>query len=58
MSKLDWFKMGGEVSERQWRDIIGVLKVQNNSLDMEYLQKWIHRLQLSDLWKKLLKETK
>jgi hypothetical protein len=58
LSKLEWFKMGGEVSERQWRDIIGVLKVQNNSLDMAYLQKWIHRLQLSDLWKKLLKETK
>ena len=56
LSKLEWYKMGGEVSERQWRDIIGVLKVQENNLDMEYLQKWIDRLQLSDLWKKLLDE--
>lgn len=58
LSKLEWFKMGGEVSERQWRDIIGVLKVQENNLDMEYLQKWIHRLHLLDLWKRLLKEKK
>jgi hypothetical protein len=50
--------MGGEVSERQWRDIIGVLKVQENNLDMEYLQKWIDRLHLSDLWKRLLEEKK
>jgi len=56
LSKLEWFKMGGEVSERQWRDIIGVLKVQENNLDMEYLQKWIYRLHLSDLWKRLLEE--
>ena len=56
LSKLEWFKMGGGVSERQWRDIIGVLKVQENNLDMEYLQKWIDRLHLSDLWKRLLEE--
>lgn len=24
LSKLEWFKMGGEVSERQWRDILSV----------------------------------
>lgn len=58
LSKLEWFKMGGEVSERQWRDIIGVLKVQENNLDMEYLEKWIDRLHLSDLWKRLLDEKK
>ncbi len=58
LSKLEWFKMGGEVSERQWRDIIGVLKVQENNLDMEYLQKWINGLHLSDLWKRLLEEKK
>ena len=56
LSKLEWFKMGGEVSERQWRDIIGVLKVQENNLDMEYLQKWIDRLHLSNLWERLLAE--
>jgi hypothetical protein len=58
LSKLEWFKMGGEVSERQWRDIIGVLKVQENNLDMEYLQKWIDRLNLSELWERLLEEKK
>jgi hypothetical protein len=58
LSKLEWFRMGGEVSERQWRDIIGVLKVQENNLDIEYLEKWIDRLHLSDLWKRLLDEKK
>ncbi len=58
LSKLEWFKMGGEVSERQWRDIIGVLKVQEDNLDMDYLQKWIDRLHLSDLWERLIEEKK
>jgi LEA14-like dessication related protein len=27
LAKLEWYRMGGEVSERQWRDVLGVLKV-------------------------------
>ena len=32
LSKLDWFRIGGGVSERQWTDVMGVLKVQQGHL--------------------------
>ncbi len=56
LSKLQWYKMGGEVSDRQWNDVLGVLKVQGNRLDMNYLQHWACELNLSDLLKKSLEE--
>jgi hypothetical protein len=49
LHKLTWYKMGGEVSDRQWNDILGVLKVQGSNLDMDYLQKWARVLEVSDL---------
>jgi hypothetical protein len=32
--------VGGEVSDRQWRDIIGVLRTRAGALDLEYLREW------------------
>jgi len=49
LNKLEWFRMGGKVSERQWRDILGVLRVQSDLLDMEYLQYWAEKLVLTEL---------
>ena len=49
LAKLDWFRLGGEVSERQWREILGVLKTQRDSLDIAYLQHWAEALQVADL---------
>jgi hypothetical protein len=40
LSKLLWYKSGGEVSDQQWRDVLGVVKVQGAHLDLEYLRKW------------------
>ena len=45
--KLDWFRIGDCVSDRQWNDVIGVLKVQGNKLDMKYLRYWATELSLS-----------
>jgi len=49
--KLQWYKMGGLVSERQWLDVIGVIKVQKDSLDKKYLERWSRKLGLSTLLK-------
>lgn len=56
LAKLEWFHMGGDVSERQWRDVLGILKVQVGSLDKAYLDKWAMSLGISDLLDKALKE--
>jgi len=52
LNKLIWYQMGNKVSERQWLDVIGVIKIQGNSLDKIYLKKWAVKLKLI----KLLKE--
>lgn len=40
LAKLEWYHLGGRVSDRQWRDILGVLKVQAGRLDTGYMRKW------------------
>ena len=54
LNKLEWYRMGGEVSDRQWNDILGVLKVQGTNLDMAYLQRWAVALKVSDLLERAL----
>lgn len=49
LNKLQWYQKGGGVSEQQWKDVLGVLKVQADKLDLEYLKHWASRLNLSDL---------
>lgn len=49
LAKLDWFRLGGESSERQWRDVLGVIKVQSSTLDIAYLREWARPLQVHDL---------
>jgi len=49
LQKLAWYRLGGEVSERQWRDVQGVLKVQAENLDYDYLKKWAIFRNVSDL---------
>jgi hypothetical protein len=49
LHKLEWFRAGGDVSDRQWHDIVGVLQVQGDALDTAYLDTWAERLGVSDL---------
>jgi len=56
LNKLQWYEMGSRVSERQWLDVTGVIKVQSTNLDVDYLQKWGEQLGLLDLIKKAFLE--
>ncbi|MBN1148395.1 MAG: hypothetical protein JXA78_14140 [Anaerolineales bacterium] len=56
LAKLEWYHMGGKVSDRQWRDVLGVLKVQAGRLDLDYLHKWAIELHVADLLQKALTE--
>jgi hypothetical protein len=56
LAKLDWFRLGGEVSERQWRDILGVLKTQQTALDLAYMRRWAETLQVAGLLEQSLEE--
>jgi hypothetical protein len=56
LRKLEWYRSGGETSERQWNDLRGVLKVSGARLDLGYLRKWAPFLQVEDLLERLLAE--
>ena len=56
LAKLEWYRIGGEVSERQWRDVLGILKVQGGNLDLDYLHKWAGELKIGDLLERALTE--
>ena len=49
LQKLRWFRLGDEVSERQWRDVLGIVRVQGRRLDMAYLQDGARALGVADL---------
>ncbi|MGB9178587.1 MAG: hypothetical protein WCB68_05005 [Pyrinomonadaceae bacterium] len=55
LSKLRWYRQGGEVSERQLTDAAGIIKVQGQRLDDSYLREWAEKLNVSDLLEKVLK---
>lgn len=56
LSKLEWYRMGGEVSDRQWRDILGVLKTKAGGIDQDYLRHWAKQLKVNDLLDRALTE--
>ncbi len=49
LRKLQWFRLGGETSERQWDDVLGVMQSQGPDLDFDYLELWAKRLGIEDL---------
>jgi len=47
--KLEWYRIGEEISERQWNDVIGVMRVRKGQLDESYLDHWATELGVGDL---------
>lgn len=54
LQKLRWGK--GSQSEKQWRDVLGILKLQAESLDYVYLAQWAEHLDLIDDFSQALTE--
>ena len=58
LAKLEWFRAGGGTSDRQWQDILGVLFLQAEHLDFEYLQTWAKAIGVHDLLQRTIDEAK
>lgn len=56
LNKLEWYRLGRELSERQWTDVLGVLKVQHGAVDIPYMQHWAGILGITDLLERALLE--
>ena len=56
LHKMVWYKLGNQISDRQWGDIVGVLKVQGDALDHEYLDRWAPVLDVAALLLRARKE--
>jgi hypothetical protein len=57
LRKMLWYREGNEVSDRQWSDILGVLKAQGERLDQDYLRYWARELEIDDLLQRALADS-
>jgi tRNA nucleotidyltransferase/poly(A) polymerase len=56
LRKLEWYRAGGQSSERQWNDLRGVRDVSGKIVDYAYLREWAKFLKVDDLLEELLNE--
>ena len=56
LHKLLWYNEGGGVSDRQWYDLQGVLRLRGRTVDLAYLRAWAERLDIADLLRRALRE--
>lgn len=58
LAKLGWSRRGGGASERQWRDVQGVIELRGAALDVAYLRRWAPVLGIDDLLEQALAEVR
>ncbi|MGB7925241.1 MAG: DUF6036 family nucleotidyltransferase [Pyrinomonadaceae bacterium] len=56
LAKLRWYRAGGEVSDTQWRDCLGIIGTQREQLDIRFLRECADRIGVRDLLEKALGE--
>lgn len=56
IAKLEWYRLGGEDSQRQWTDVLGVLRLNEGNLDLELLRDNANEVGVTDLLQKALQE--
>jgi len=56
--KLRWYAQSDCTSDRQWNDVLGVLRVQAESADFEYMKKWSRELGVDQLLQRAISESK
>jgi hypothetical protein len=56
LGTLRWYRLGGERSDQQWNDVLGVIAVQGERLDLAYLREWARYLNVNDLLDQALLE--
>ncbi|WP_019499845.1 hypothetical protein [Pseudanabaena sp. PCC 6802] len=57
LQKLVWLKMTRNESQKQWRDILGVMKLQGESLDFSYLWGWANTIGVTEPLQQALTES-
>jgi hypothetical protein len=58
LHKLIWYELGHGISDRQWGDVVGVLRVQAGRLDEGYLDEWSRALGIDVLLERARVESK
>jgi hypothetical protein len=56
IAKLEWYHLSGQNSDRQWGDILGVLRLNQGDLDHELLRSNADDLGITDLLQRAISE--